>query len=165
MRNSKSAFCAILAFLASSSAFSEVDVQFANPDNYQDAGNTPRETERILKLMREHLQALAKRYLPPQHQLNIEILDVDLAGRYEMWKPSRIDDVRIVRASAWPRIKVRYRLQRDGQTATPKDEVIADLNFLQHANRYPESDPIRYEKQMLEDWFRDRFSTAEPGNR
>ncbi|MNQ33116.1 hypothetical protein D3C85_465380 [compost metagenome] len=91
--------------------------------------------------------------MQPGQSLKVEILDIDLAGRYESW---RVDfrDVRFMREVTWPRIRLHYSLERDGKTLVSRDATLIDQSYLQHANYYFSNDRLRYEKTMLDDWFR-----------
>ncbi len=109
-----------------------------------------------------HLKQLGQRYLPSNQLLKIEVLDVDLAGQLRM--SSRLGrEVRILRGNAdWPSIKLNYVLEADGRVLLDRQENIADMAYLQHAPRHYSNQPLPYEKQMLEDWFRQRFAAHKP---
>ncbi|MDT4814727.1 hypothetical protein FQZ97_477380 [compost metagenome] len=59
-----------------------------------------------------------------------------------------------MREVTWPRIKLHYSLEQDGKTLVNKDVTVIDQSYLQHANYYFSNDRLRYEKTMLDDWFR-----------
>jgi hypothetical protein len=137
-----------------------VAVSYVQPDKFADAGNTRHDVESNLKELTGHLEALARRYLSDGQKLNIEVLDIDLAG--EM-RPSRRggQDVRIVKGAAdWPRIKLRYTLDSAGQPPLSGEKSLADMSYLQRAGGYSAKDPLRYEKRMLAEWFAAQFPTA-----
>jgi hypothetical protein len=90
------------------------------------------------------------------------VTDVDLAGRFEWWRPYAYD-VRILRDITWPRIKLRYALADGGRTVLSAEEQISDLNYLMNAGVRSSSDPLKYEKAMLDDWFRARTVRAGGG--
>ena len=137
-----------------------VTVSFINSDKYADAGNSRSDTPRTLKTLEDHLRQLGERYLAEGQSLSIEVLDVDLAG--EM-RPSRrtATQIRVVRGGAdWPRLKVRYVLEGAGQAAQRGEESIADLAYQSQISRYTDTEPLHYEKQMLESWFKAKFAPA-----
>jgi len=141
-------------------AAADVRVSFADPERYTDA--SIRGDHRIgpdapaLQVIRGHLRRLGERYLRPDDVLSIEILDIDLAGRYEPWRfPGQ--DLRYMREVTWPTIKVRYTLLRQGSAALDGEEVVTDQNYLMRAGARHSGTPLFYEKAMLDDWFRDRF--------
>ena len=83
-----------------------VNVTFVEPDKFYDSGNNPFDRPTNLKTIESFLQDLGKRYLPDGQVLDIEVLNVDLAG-YS--KPTRNGDLRIVRGGAdWPSFQLRY---------------------------------------------------------
>ena len=43
-----------------------------------------------------------------------------------------------------------------------REETVADMDYLQRINAYPTSDPRRYEKRMLDEWFERRLVDREP---
>ncbi|MBS0322272.1 MAG: DUF3016 domain-containing protein [Proteobacteria bacterium] len=65
--------------------------------------------------------------------------------------------------TTWPRIKLSYSLEQDHKVLKQGTEVVVDMNYLEHINSYPADDPLRYEKHMLDDWFRARFGAVPPG--
>jgi hypothetical protein len=142
---------------AAASAAGTVNVTFVEPEKFYDAGNSKHEEPANLKVLERHLQQLGQRYLPDGHVLTISVLDVDLAGYL---KPTRRGDIRLARGAAdWPRITLRYELVANGQTLKKGEEAVADLNYGRHGANYSNIDPLRYEKQMLEGWFRSRFTS------
>lgn len=154
-----------LVTLAASAAApaAELSVTFIQPENYVDAGYsrslaTARDRAEVQRDIERHLQALAERRLAADELLRIEVLDIDLAGRFEPFRFRAGNDVRIVSDSAWPRITLRYALSRGGQTVVSAEERLTDMNFLMTSNRYPSGDRLRYEKALLDDWFDKRFA-------
>lgn len=131
---------------------SALTVTFAHPETYTDAsksygyGSDPQ----VLNAIRQHLQKLAARELPPGYSLSIEILDVDLAG-YIDWRYR--GEVRVIRDVTWPRMTLRYALRHGDETIASEQERINNMNFNWGVNLYGYSDPLRYEKAMLDDWF------------
>ena len=146
-----------LAGLAVSAAqAASVKVSFVGADNYVDAGSSPAERDANLAALASYLADLGQRLLPADVVLEIEVLDVDLAGTV---RPSRRGgDLRVVRGKAdWPRLTLRYSLLKDGQVLKTDTERIADMTYTMHSSYGDPSDPLRYEKRMLGDWFRARF--------
>jgi hypothetical protein len=139
-----------------------VTVNFVEPDKFFDAGNEPFDKQANLRALQAHLQKLGEIYLAPGQTLVLDITDVDLAGQV---RPSRrfARDIRIVKGSAdWPRITLRYVLQTPGQAEQQGSETVADLGYQQHFNAYAATETLRYEKQMLNDWFKARFGPNSP---
>jgi hypothetical protein len=131
-----------------------VTVSFVDPEKYTDFGRYQRaDTALMLKDLESHLQELGKR-LPPGQNLTVEFLDIDLAGE-ERFAAARGRDIRILNGGAdWPRMRVRYTLEREGRKET-REETLADMTYLQRPERSTES--LVYEKRMLAEWFMQRF--------
>jgi hypothetical protein len=68
---------------------------------------------------------LGERYLAAEEKLSIEVLVIDLAGRTEPWHTPNFG-VRYMRDVTWPRIKLRYTLERN-DLITNAEESIADI--------------------------------------
>ena len=148
----------VLAWSAPATA--AITVSFIEPEHYRDAsldGAYPDEADdKGMREIRRHLESLGERYLASGQELKVEILDIDLAGRHEPWR-AHAYRVRIMRDITWPRIRLRYVLENEGIVATTTEESVIDMNYLGRPSVYYESDRLRYEKQMLDDWFRARF--------
>ena len=151
----------LLAALACQAAPAvNVTVSFIHPEQFIDAKDARGESDKRLLAMAKHLQWLGSRYLAADQTLRVEVLDVDLAGRERFLMRSG-QEVRIDNGKAdWPEIKLRYTLQAGGQVVQQGEEVVTDMGYLAHANSYDSGDPLRYEKQMLERWFRGHFEHA-----
>lgn len=159
MKSSRSLLYAILSLAATSAAAGEVSVSYLSPEKYQDIGLHQREIDRNLRQLEEHLHQMGKQLLPAGQNMKIEILDIDLAGRYESLRLGRTDDIRVLKAADWPRIKLRYQLSDGHRVLQQGEESISDINYLERVNSYLTSDPLRYEKLMLEDWFKARIKS------
>jgi hypothetical protein len=132
----------------------DVTVTFHEPQKFTDTGRHRYDKDVTLKTLEDHLQSLGKEYLPPNQNLAIEILDVDLAGE-ERFAGSQ--DIRIQRGRAdWPSIRLRYTLERDGHKEPSREERISDMNY-QWRPLPNRTEALGYEKRMLEEWFRKRF--------
>jgi hypothetical protein len=150
----------LLAVVLPAAAAGTATVTFTDPDKYTDAGYSrenpsERELAALERDLEQHVQALAKRYLADGESLAIEVLDIDLAGRFQ--PAARLNDVRIVRDVDWPRFRLRYTLSRNGVADPSVEERVSDQSFLMSINPYFSGDRLRYEKAMLDDWFRQRF--------
>ncbi|EON21436.1 hypothetical protein ASL20_04125 [Cupriavidus necator] len=103
--------------------------------------------------IRAHFHELAARHLPPGYTLNIEVLDVDLAGHFEPWRFPGYD-LRVVRDVTWPHMKLLYELRgSDGAVIGRGEQRIADQTFNMGVNVYSPTDRLRYEKAMMDRWF------------
>ncbi len=140
---------------------SNVAVNFIKPDKFTDATyeNRISSREQVTRDLAAYLGDLGRRYLPADQQLEIDITDVDLAGRYEPWNVQAAD-VRFMRDVTWPRIGLKYRLLEGGAEIAKGEESISDMNYLTRIGLRSTSDRLRYEKSMLDEWFRGRFDPA-----
>ena len=151
--------CSIAA-AAGIAAAGTVNVSF-NAPHYLDAGVTAQERQATFDALARHLQALGQRLLPASQVLDVEVLDVDLAGTL---RPSRrsVSMIRVLRNGPdWPRIKLRYTLQADGKLLRSGEEWVSDMSYAVGAGGPGDSVPLYYEKRMLRGWFKERF--ASPG--
>lgn len=144
-----------LAALSSATATAGgVTVTFSQPEHYLDFPFSEYDRNELLKETADHFSKMASR-LPANQELKVEVLDYDLAG--EIWPSFGFPrDYRILRGQAdWPSMNVRYTLTENGQVIKSGEEGIRDMAYLNHFNRYFTGDPLRYEKHMVEKWFRD----------
>ena len=147
---------ALAPVLLSPARAAGVKVTFPDAERYADAGATSWEREATQAELAAHLVALGQRLLPADLTLEVEVLEIDLAGTV---LPTRRGDLRIVRGGAdWPRLTLRYSLVKDGQVQTAATERLADLAYTMNLGSRLSSEPLRYEKRLLDDWFRERFA-------
>ena len=103
----------------------------------------------------EYLRKRADAHLPAGEQLQLIIVDVDRAGDYEPWLGIRHQDTRIVRDIYPPRMTVRFRhLDASGAVVSEGERKLSDPGFLLGASPINNSDPLRYEKRMIDSWLR-----------
>jgi Protein of unknown function (DUF3016) len=153
-------FAALGIFAASvtfaSHAQADAKVAFIAPEKYIDFPTAEWERTEPQRDLTRHFEKLSGK-LPKGETLKIDILDVDLAGRLE---PTRAQarELRILRGGAdWPTMKFRYAIERDGKTIASGVADINDMTYLQRFNRYSTSEPLRYEKRMIDEWFTKTF--------
>lgn len=147
------AAAAALLFGAAGSATAAASVKYAQPEHFADVPFATTDRERVLKELSGHFDTLAAK-LPPGQELKVEVLDVDLAGQVRYDYPSN-PNLRVLRGQAdWPQMRFRYTIEQDGKVVKSGEERVSDMSYLQRMNRYTGSDTLRYEKQMLDDWFK-----------
>jgi Protein of unknown function (DUF3016) len=138
-----------------------IDVRFDQPGKFSDVGRNAFDRERNLKSLADYLQSLGPQ-LPDNQALQIEVLDVDLAGEVEPnWRGTG-QEVRVLRGRAdVPHIRLRYTLQEDGQATKAGEDDLADLNyFFASPLRDRQLSDLPFEKRMLQQWFVHHFTTA-----
>jgi len=142
---------AAATLLATSAAWAQVSVTYVKPDDYTDVSRSQIERERTLKEFSDYFAKLDKK-LPAGQALKIEVLDIDLAGR--MYPRRSGEDIRIMNGGAdWPRLHLRYTLEQDGRVLRSGDDQLSNMSYQDRLGRYSSSDALRYEKQMLDEWF------------
>ena len=60
---------------------------------------------------------------------------------------------------------VRYTLESNGKVIDSGEDQLSDMNYMGHINRYSEGDTLRYEKAMIDDWFKKSSQRASPAER
>ena len=144
------AVIAMLA-LAASTASATVTVTYVNTEKMTDVPRFETDRESMEINFREFFKELAKK-LPEGQDLKVEILDIDLAG--DVFPRVPIRDVRVTKGSYdFPRIHLRYSIERDGKVLRSGERELADRNYQLSVNTY-RNEMYNYEKQMLSEWFK-----------
>ncbi|MEE7547598.1 DUF3016 domain-containing protein [Xanthomonas sp. Kuri4-1] len=139
-----------------------VEVRWTDPAQFTDIRYSGNRWEAargtwVSDLANRFRSSAAKR-LPPGQRLSVTITDIKRAGQYEPWHGPRLDDVRIVKDIYPPRISFSYTLtDAEGRTLDQGERKLVDAGFLTGGTRLNDSDPLRYEKQMIDDWVRKQF--------
>ena len=103
----------------------------------------------------EYLRKGTEKVLPAGQRVEYNITDIKLAGDYEPWRGSNAQDVRIVRDVYPPRMTFTFtRYGADGQVIEQGERKLSDMGFLSSGGSTLNSDPLRYEKRMVDDWIR-----------
>lgn len=101
-----------------------------------------------------HLQARAGSALSPGERMEVNITDIKRAGDYEPWNGIDLRDVRVMRDIYPPRMSLAFtRYDANGQVIEQGERDLSDLGYL-YGGRTPDSDPLRYEKRLIDDWIR-----------
>ena len=103
----------------------------------------------------EYARSSAAKQLAPGQKLELTITDLQRAGRYEPWQSPQLQNVRMVRDIYPPRISLNYTLYgADGQVLAQAERKLSDLGYLMGSQPLNQTDPLRYEKRMLDQWAR-----------
>ncbi|MBN1830623.1 MAG: DUF3016 domain-containing protein [Deltaproteobacteria bacterium] len=115
--------------------------------------------ERVVRNLTEFFRTAAKEYLPVDQILYVRITDLDLAGDVDYFFMPYEDPVRVVKEMYFPSIEFSYEL-RDAQNQVIKSgsEHIRDTEFLFTGIKSLKDDPFYYEKQLIDNWFRNTFN-------
>ncbi|KXI30942.1 DUF3016 domain-containing protein [Paraglaciecola hydrolytica] len=143
----------------------QVEINWENPEKYRDVRPTMESRvkfrEHTFEQLLEYLQKLAAK-LPDDQKLSLNVTNLDLAG--QVWPASFVgfghgaSDVRVIKNMDIPRISFTYKLvNTTGELIQEGDVELKDMAFMDRANRFFSSESLRYEKNMLKDWFDDEF--------
>lgn len=141
-------------------------VSFIAPQNYTDGNLTwgPVDQRLTLEGLERIMKRLAARYVPVGDDLDIEVLDLDLAGKIDPLR-STSNTQRIMRPDTWPQMRLRTTLRRKGRVVAQSEETILKVNYLMDPRAVRSDDRLRFEKALLADWFAKHFpgkSAAQP---
>ncbi|WJG08792.1 DUF3016 domain-containing protein [Aliiglaciecola sp. LCG003] len=154
-------------FASASYAKAEVEIIWENPTEYRDVKPTMQSRtkfrEQTLEQLEEYLIELAED-LPDGYGLSYKVTNLDLAG--EVWPASfagfghSSNDVRVVKSIDIPRMDFSYVLKdAQGLVLQESAEVkLKDMSFMDRHNAFFKNENLRYEKNMLQDWFKTEFS-------
>ncbi|MGZ8288381.1 MAG: DUF3016 domain-containing protein [Telluria sp.] len=143
--------------LAAGGVSAGVTVTYTDPARFSDLPFPGWERDDVLKELTEHFHKLGAG-LPSGVNLNVEVIDVDLAGRvHPNFRGAR--DLRVMRGMAdWPMIHLRYTVEQGGKVIASGDERVHDMTYLDRRSApYFDGDALRYEKAMLDKWFKERI--------
>jgi len=142
---------------------SRVQVAWTNPADFSEAkemygnGIGRQSPDEWLGDLAKHLRYRAERVLPSGESLQVTFTNVQRAGTYEPWRGPRWYDVRIIKAIYPPSIDLRFTLtDASGGVVREGTRELRDPAFLQRGI-LNETDPLRFEKRMLDDWLRNEF--------
>lgn len=146
--------------LPTAAAAGEVAVSFIQPERYTDIGFGQATRERNLKTLSEHMGEW-RSALPASHRLEIEVLDVDLAGVERPFGHEPF--MRVINGRAdGPRMSLRWAL-RDGTGRVVRGEdQLSDLGYAHRLALGDRNRPLYYDLRMLDDWLRTRMT--KPGD-
>jgi len=86
--------------------------------------------------------------------------DIKRAGDYEPWHGPRGSDIRIMRDIYPPRITLQYTLKdASGRIVDEGEAKLSDTGYLHNLGLKSDSDPLRYEKRLIDDWVKRELST------
>lgn len=134
-----------------------VDVRWSDPAQFSDIrySTNRNEAERgdwVVELA-EHLRKRALKQLPPGERLEVEITDIRRAGTYEPWHGASYQDVRFMRDHYPPRLELRFqRVDANGRVIEEGERKLVDAAYLMRSSMFGTSDPLRYEKTMIDRW-------------
>nr|WP_314539172.1 DUF3016 domain-containing protein [uncultured Massilia sp.] len=139
--------------LAPGLASAAVTVNFVAPERFTDLPRAPELRQQALDDIADHFRRLGEG-LAPHMDLVVDVLDIDLAGRERPGTPS-FDSLRIMDGIGdRPRMHLRYLLTDDGKEVARGEAELSDSGYRERISTYPGAENLRYEKQMIDDWWR-----------
>ena len=143
----------------SAAAQADVKVDFVNPEKFTDIkdNNGFRQME-VLKDIEAHLIERAGKSLPGR-DVRIHVTDVDLAGEVEPFG-RRAEWLRVMRTVTLPSIAFSYEVSEGGKVVQQGEVRLRDMNYQDGFNSYSSGDTLRYEKRMIDRWFKEQFNPA-----
>lgn len=151
----------------------QIKVEWQDPQHYTDIRSADeRQTvffERVQRELEQHLQDLATR-LPEGHQLDMQVVDLDLAGELLLENYNGQPQlIRVIKSNLpdSPRMKVIYRLTDAAGNTMMSDEADIRGDSLPEQKKLTrrsssQSGFLYYEKNMLTQWFKDTFTDLGP---
>lgn len=142
-----------------------VSVQWNDPATFAELRHSHNRNEATrgdwLTQLAQYLRKRAEPRLGSGERLQLTIVDVDRAGDYEPWLGLQHQDIRVVRDIYPPRMTVRFKhVGADGQVISEGERKLTDPAFLTGASPIDSSDPLRFEKRMIDSWLRRELETA-----
>lgn len=150
----------VVLLLAALPCAAAINVSFDKTRRWADAGMAGDEAISNVRDLATYIAGIAKRDLPVDADFNLEILDVDLAGDRRL--VGRGVWIRHMDGTAdWPTVKVKFRLHVPGRPDMEAVDKISGENYLSHGESLS-YDPMRYEKLMIDEWFKYRIVEGHP---
>lgn len=143
-----------------------VSVRWDNPEQFSEIRQSRNRFEsrrgNWVEQLAEYVRKRAQKQLPPGERLEVEITDIKRAGDYEPWHGPQFDDTRFVRDIYPPKIALNFkRVSEDGQVIEEGQRNLRDMSFLMGPRTISDSDPLRYEKRLIDDWLYDEFKSTD----
>ncbi len=153
----RAALAATLAVAAGGALAAPATVTYTQADRFTDVPRSAWDRERLLKQLSSHFDVLAAR-LPAGQTLAVEVLDLDLAGRTQPGSTHN-PDLRVLGTGAdWPHMTLRYTVSEGDKVLKTGEDQLSSMSYLDRINRYTSGDSLRYEKAMLDDWFKNKLA-------
>ena len=139
-----------------------VSVDWTDPAQFSDIRHSGNRWEakrgNWVEQLAQHLQKSALKKLPQGESLQVTFTDIKRAGSYEPWHGPNLHDTRIIRDIYPPRISLTFkRLDARGEVIEQGERKLSNSAFLMGSTRFGDSDPLRYEKSMLDNWLNREF--------
>lgn len=139
-----------------------VDVNWTDPAQFSEIRQSGNRWEAKrgdwVEQLAQHLRKRAEQRLPSGERLSVTINDIQRAGRYEPWRGANVSSTRFVRDIYPPRIELEFTLRdANGNVVEQGPRKLTDLAFLMGSSPAGSTDPLRYEKRLIDDWLNKEF--------
>jgi len=146
-----------------------VSVRWNDPATFSELRNSPNRFEAQrgdwVRQIATHLRTSASAALQPGQTLEVTLTDIKRAGDFEPWQGPRATDIRFMRDIYPPRLTFQYVLKAaDGRVLDEGEAQLRDTGYLHGSGGLASnSDPLRYEKKLIDDWRRRVLAKAAAG--
>lgn len=163
----------LASMLIATPSMAKVEIEWESYEDYSDIRPVNESRKRFAKKTFKHIEKYMVRLMrdmPEDHTLSLVVTDLDLAGRVQLagtrasLRPglgvfgNNVNDLRIIDTIDFPSIEFSYTLtDSNGGVIRSGEEDIKDLDFQNRTLVVPRRQNLRYEKQMLRDWFYQAF--------
>ncbi|WP_242112607.1 DUF3016 domain-containing protein [Luteimonas aquatica] len=142
-----------------------VDVQWDDPGKFTDITHSRNRWEARrgdwVRQIAQYIRSRAEKRLAPGERLEVTLHDIRRAGDYEPWHGPRDDSIRYVRDIYPPRMTLSFQLTgSDGRVIAQGERKLTDLAFMTNTALPGNTDALRYEKRLVDDWLRKEFKSA-----
>jgi hypothetical protein len=142
--------------MSAAEAEARVKVTFMEPERFTTTRRDDEPTQRrdaMLAEIGKYVQQTVAPRLAAGQSMEIDVLDLKRAGSLASNAMGATGNMRVIRETDSPRIDLSFRVL-DASGAVVRMEQkrsLRDMNFLSHGDRRG-SDPLQYEKRLLDDW-------------
>ena len=111
-----------------------------------------------------YIRERADRRLSAGQRLDVDIVDIRRAGGFEPWHGPNLQNTRIIRDVYPPRMTLNVRLtDASGNVLAQGERKLSDTAFLMGDSSSLNSDPLRFEKRMIDRWVNRELAPPQPG--
>ncbi|WP_312252701.1 DUF3016 domain-containing protein [Stenotrophomonas sp.] len=140
-----------------------VSVKWTDPAQFTELRQTTNrfEAERgdWVQQIARYIQTTAAKPLQPGQTLDVTVTDIKRAGDYEPWHGPRGSDIRVMRDIYPPRISLQYTLKdASGRIVNEGEAKLSDSGYLHNIGVRSDTDPLRYEKRLIDDWVKKQLA-------
>lgn len=144
-----------------------VNVRWEDPSKFTELRYTSNRWEASrgnwVQELAEYMRDRAQRQLPPGQRLDVDILDIRRAGSFEPWHGPDLQYTRIIRDIYPPRMTLNVRLtDADGNVIAQGERRLSDSGFLMSDSSSLNSDPLRFEKRLIDRWISRELTATKP---